>query len=200
MADQPKNNISGIHLNLTSVVEHTRQQLGNVLEIMGRLENVVLPPTEDWDHGDVDEEVATSAQATYIRCCNVLDTILDDPERWSLKRRNQLEKRTDKVLKAQGQMYKAAAEATNEQKQTFIHLRRPSNIFRPTIFQHNGRWLAVYGDLMDLENCIQGDGATADEALKNFDINFYTKQAEQKEPVSDALEKEKPATQKRKKK
>lgn len=49
-------------------------------------------------------------------------------------------------------------------------MARPSVVYRADLRHIGGHWFAAFGDL-------RGAGATPDEAMRNFDTNWYLKEA-----------------------
>lgn len=170
----------------------TLRQVDVILRIMREVESVFTPR----EMGEVPEEAVTSAESTYIRCCNVLDNILDDVQRFDVASTKAAQERYMELLAAQKQAFETAIEVGKQQITTSQSINRPSTRLNPTPLQIQGRWVVAYGDLSDLESCLTGQGDTLAAAMDDFDKNYFTTVAtvETVRPIEDA-----PAPKKRKK-
>ncbi len=171
---QPRKSAEVI-LGLTGVPEYSSQQVHTLLRVLDQLENVLLPSDELKE--EVDENVKTSASGTYIRCCNVLDNLLDERTRWDLSAHNLMEAHMAEYLKSQALFFQTSVKAEQERMALNQSLRRPSTRLHPICFQKNARWVVAYGDFKNPENCLTGEGETLCKAMTDFDNNYYNQEA-----------------------
>lgn len=64
-------------------------------------------------------------------------------------------------------------QTASEQKKTEEELRRPSVVYRPSIFIDGNQWCALYGE--NLQEGVAGFGDSPGEAMQNFDEEWYKK-------------------------
>lgn len=61
----------------------------------------------------------------------------------------------------------------NELYQWAIELRRPSTLYRPSLFIDGTKWCALYGD--NIQDGVAGFGDSPEEAYSDFDVNWGKK-------------------------
>jgi len=170
MSQLPKNSVV---LSTKEVV--TSQQVQSVLEILAGIEPFLLVPLrhEDSDRpADLDGGVACGAATTFLKATSRLDAILDDESRWGIKGHNDVQ---NAILRTQ------ACQQTFLEQQSLAakEIRRPSFIYRPAVYTHDGLFYAVWGDAASPDCSIAGAGETPEAALLDFDAAFKRVSLEQ---------------------
>lgn len=140
--------------------DRLRKDISSCLEITDALHPFIVPPGEFTPGAaTIDEEVKTSAEATFIKVCNKLDDLIDGL--------GKAEDPYDKKLLA---VADAEIEARKGVATTAKHTRRPSILYQPTIGKHpSGSWCVFYGDISDDKSCVIGVGNTVEAAMLDFD-------------------------------
>lgn len=114
--------------------------------------------------GAMDGGARASAEVTFIKACERLDSILDDKTRWDLEIQRLLELHLAKLMRDQMVFLQAQTAAS-------LALNTPSYLHQPTIINAgNGDFVALLGD-PDKPACI-GLGKSPAEALADFDKSF----------------------------
>lgn len=147
----------------------TANQIATLLQVVGCLGAFVANTRTD-DTGTVgganDGGARMAAELTFAKVCARLDTIVDDPSRWDMSHQDTLEKRLLEMYDENIQCLKLAERAT-------LQALAPSTRFKPgLIFLPKLGWVAVLGDMNALEHCVIGYGATPEQAMMAFDVNF----------------------------
>lgn len=164
------------HARLEKSLPHpdsvTAAQVDTLLRVAGTLLNVLLNPARDMEKipGETNPsgDIKTSAEATFINVCNRLDTIVTDPERFSLSFQKAVEQRTEDTQRYNMELLKNQSEAAQE-------IKTPHFRFRPMFVKTEAGdgWIAFLGDPVgDPENAIFGVGRTPSEAIVAFDQVF----------------------------
>lgn len=180
-------------MSLPNRQQRLRFKIDTILCIQDTLRTYLLPSGgfgESANNDHLDTEVKTSAEATFIRSCNQLDSLIDSLQE------TDADKATDaavlKVLETQ-------IESHREQAETSRSLRRPSLTVVPEIAKHpsTGHWVAFYGD-PNGNACIIGIGETPNDAMLDFDREFCTRQKTEKPTQSESAQSPAPAKKARK--
>jgi len=126
--------------------------------------------SSDWkDGGVMDESTKFSVQTTMIKLCNRLDMVMDDNDRWSMKSTGELEKHLSNL-------YSEHARTLKLQQQQLYYLNRPHVRHSPSLYRLvDGSWLAILGNLDDINNAVVGVGGSPAQALEAFDDMFNGK-------------------------
>lgn len=148
----------------------TANQISTLLQVAGCLGAFVANTRTDDGGvpvgGANDGGARMAAEVTFAKVCSRLDAIVDDPARWDMSHQDTLEKRLM-------QMYDENIECMKLAQQQAKSLLSPSTRFRPgLIFLSKLGWCAILGDMNHLEHCVIGYGATPEQAMLAFDVNF----------------------------
>lgn len=145
----------------------TNIQLSGLLAVLKSLEPYLFEPHAEvgQENPQLDGGALASATVTFIKACNRLDALLDDPARWTMDGHDQIHR---------------AIMATQMEQQRFLQaqqraaeiVQRPSYQLRPTIVVVDTYFVAYYGDASDASRCIVGRGDTPEKALIDFDEAF----------------------------
>lgn len=170
-------------MNLPNRQQRLKFKIDTILCVQDTLRTFLLPSGgfgEPSSNAQLDDEVRTSAEATYIRSCNHLDNLLD-----SLKETDADKAADAAVLK----VLKTQIQSNREQAETARSLRRPSLTMIPEIAKHpsTGHWVAFYGD-PNGNACIIGIGETPNDAMLDFDREFCTRQKTEKPTQSESAQ------------
>jgi hypothetical protein len=149
----------------------TALQTNTLLSVMGQCLNALVNPmfrfsSTDEEGPQLPGEAKIAVENTIINTCARLDEILNDPTRWDLKLQDSLEAGALEIQAAHKDLIEAQAVAIK-------NLDCPHVRFKPTLFRLVSKdWLALLGDIKDLDNALVGIGTTPAEALRNFDLAF----------------------------
>jgi hypothetical protein len=144
---------------LLSIFQHTGQFL------MGAAANEM----EAIKGGQIDGGAKIAAEQTFAQVCAKLDTILADPDRWTLSTQTTMEK-------ALTEAYGENAKMLHEQAEAYRRTGLPQARYTPALFHlPAGPWVAVLGDPKNLEGSVVGMGDSPQEALDAFDSQFNGK-------------------------
>lgn len=151
----------------------TTNQLQNLLQIGAFALHALMRPGGSQHETSIPgvqpgfpKEAEIAAENTFIKVMANFDAILDDSARWSLAKQQALEA---DFMKAH-----ALNMAYLEEQAEFARtMNAPHFRFKPQLLRlRDGRMLALLGSVDDLDNSIVGVGASAGEALKQFDETF----------------------------
>ena len=148
----------------------TQSQLGMLLAVAGNMMGYLSREPEEAENvpgaRPLPGESRLAAEATLIKTCGKIDSILDDPRRWGIDFQLSLEK----MFSEQNQRSKGIAE---KQQAALEAQMAPHNRVRPTLFaMGDGTWVAFLGNPEDLSSGVMGSGISPLAALKSFDENF----------------------------
>ena len=145
------------------------EQVNSLLNISNALQAYLLAPHREFDasnsHPELDGGALAAATVTFCNVCKRLDEILNTPSRWDVDKSADLYKMLQKTQESQ----QAVLEA---QKKVIESTLLPSYQLRPSLFQHGGLFLAIYGDPEIASGHIVGRGFTPEEALHDFNLAF----------------------------
>lgn len=116
--------------------------------------------------GTVQGEARVAAEATFVKACDALQLILDEKPRWDFEFQLSLEKDYLEAMALNRDFL--VAQKHSAQELASPHYRRSPVLHKLT----DGSWMAILGDLMDMENAIIGVGKCPQEALEAFDKMF----------------------------
>ena len=150
----------------------TSNQLANLLQIGAFALHALLRPSNNQssvpgaESSPFPKEAEIAAENTFTKVLEVLDSVLDDKERWSLNTQKALQKKFDDAHALNTKYLEEQAE--------FAHtMNLPHFRFKPALLRlRDGRMLALLGSVDDLDNSIVGVGGSAAEALQRFDETF----------------------------
>ena len=144
------------------------QQLLSLLQITQALQPYLLldAPEVGVSPPVLNEQAEAAAVAAFVGACGRISELLADKSRWSLAPQDELYAALVKTQEEQQGFLRAQAAAANG-------LRRPSYQLRPSLFEIDGGYLAVYGDLKSPVTCLVGRGKTPAAALEDFDKAFH---------------------------
>lgn len=144
------------------------QQVHTALSVLHALLPYVLEPQREpgKEVKEMDGGVECAVVATFVKACNRLDAMLDDPSRWRLEDHDRLYDSMVKSHEAQQGFLKAQTDAANI-------VQRPSYQLRPVLAQTlDNLYIAYYGNPQVDGGCLIGRGKTPKEALEDFDRAF----------------------------
>lgn len=111
-------------------------------------------------------EAKVAAENTFIKCCERIDSILDDMTRWT----PEYQKRVEKILE---ESHAKSIEMMTAQQNAALEASSPHFQYRPNMLRlEEGPWIAFLGDPNDENNRILGLGDNPTDALKDFDRQF----------------------------
>lgn len=144
-------------------------QVNTLLQIVGCLGSFIANTRIDDNipqGGANDGGARMAAEAVFSKVCSRLDTIVEDNTRWDMQLQNTLEKT---LLLAYQENIEALRATTYAAKKQIA----PSTRFHPNLlFLPNLGWCAILGDVNNLESAVIGYGATPEQAMESFDMNF----------------------------
>jgi len=115
---------------------------------------------------DFPKEAEIAAENTFIKVLETFDSILEDRSRWNLDTQRHLAKRFEDA-------HTLNLKYLDEQAKFAEELNTPHFRFKPSLMRlKDGRFLAIIGNVDDLDNALIGVGETAAEALSQFDQIF----------------------------
>jgi hypothetical protein len=168
----------------------TQNQIGSLLAIAEKMSDLLLNPAREAENipglRPAPGEARVAAEATFIKVCSQLESIIDDKQRWGIEYQLALEKMlteghelTQKMLRAQTAALEAEKQRAVAHRAAAEEIESPHARYRPTLYPVDGGWLALVGDPNDLENGIGGIGESPEGALKSFDATFRGKPSHQ---------------------
>lgn len=145
------------------------EQISCLLHITQALQAYLLAPHREFDvsnpHPELDGGALAAATVTFCNACKRLDEILGDSARWNLEKANDL---YGALTKTQEEHQRFLAAQTKVAENALL----PSTQLKPSIFQHGGIFLAIYGDPAIPSGHIVGRGHTPEAALRDFNLAF----------------------------
>lgn len=145
------------------------EQISTLLHVINAFQAYLLAPHREFDpnnaHPELDGGALAAATVTFGNACKKLDEILNDNGRWGLDKANDLYGSLVKTQEAHQALLGA-------QKKVAEAALLPHSQLKPTIFQHGGIFLAIYGDPSIPAGHIVGRGFTPEAALNDFDLAF----------------------------
>lgn len=147
----------------------TAVQINTLLSTISAL-RANLTHVEDVDNPrKLDGGVKCAIEATLIKACAALDSVLEEESRWSLKTQNVLEA---SLLRT----YKLHQQLMDRQKQTVDNMELPHRKFPPNLFRlPSGQWVAILGQLEDINTAVFGLGNSPEEAVAAYDQIYKIK-------------------------
>lgn len=145
----------------------TERHISAVLAIIHGLHPYLLEPHRDSEdvlraRPDLDGGAAVAATNTFVKACARLDSILDDPERFNLKKLDDLYALAKRVWEGQAEFQEAQRDASRA-------IQRPCYTLKPEILAlDDGTFVAYWGDILNGQGVL-GRGATPKEAYADFD-------------------------------
>lgn len=131
----------------------TGQQMGILLSVLATLHPYIL---EGYRGGELPKEIDGGAHAaattTFINACDRIDNILQQTDRWTLDKQNELYDSAVAFNKAQTAVSQAAL--------------RPSVYLKPLLQAYQDKYVAYWGTAAGF---IVGIGTTPEEAYLDFD-------------------------------
>jgi hypothetical protein len=146
----------------------TAQQLGNLLNIAGFTASFLghAYALDQDGNRPVMRESHIAAENTFIRALAAIDTIVAEEQRWSLESQKFVEDAYRKAVLLNEECLIAQKKAVEETVKP--HAKAHPSLLRMV----DGAWLAILGNLEDIDNSIMGVGSSAQEALDEFDEAF----------------------------
>lgn len=151
----------------------TETHIHNALDILLGLQPYLL--NAPGDHAGTPEsrkldeksEAGIAAEATFIRACTRLDTLLADETRWGLDTQKSLYSLLEKNYQQQFQFLASQTAASN-------NLSRPAFLWKPEIVRtEDGDFVVYIGDVTSPGCGLLGKGKTPNEAFADFDAAFF---------------------------
>jgi hypothetical protein len=152
----------------------TQVQIGSLLNVVSvAMAGLLNPAYAQMDVSrpatELPGEAKVALENTLILTCERIDEIIKDTSRWSIQAQNTLESNVEAIQKEHLELIKSQTEAVK-------NLDLPHMKYKPTLMRmDSGNWLAVLGDVEDLDNSLVGIGESPEEALHNFDEIFKGK-------------------------
>jgi hypothetical protein len=144
----------------------TQIQIGTVLNAIATMIPLMHLRHDDIDGGIMDGGTKSAVQSSLITACNRLDEIMKDNSRWGMNKHNELEKQLSNL-------YHEHTRVLKMQQQQIEYLSRPHARHNPQLGRmRDGSWIAVLGDINDIDNSIVGIGESPAKALEAFDEMF----------------------------
>jgi hypothetical protein len=138
-------------------------QLHQLLSVAGLMSGIATRHTIEDEDGEVTmTEAQIAAENTFIKCCESIDKIIDDPLRWSLNFQQQQE--AVFAIRQINLLKKHTAEE-------LPHVKHSPALYR-TI---DGKWMALLGDPDSPGSGVTGIGDFPQQAIDNFDAAFLGK-------------------------
>lgn len=154
------------HIPVPSREQIVNQQIQSLLSVAGVMAQIVKGDAESHTGGSLDGGAKMAAEQTLIKACNRMDSILDAPSAWETTG-------YDGLINQLNAIYIAHREVLKLQSESVKALDRPSRRYSPTLVKlAPGQWIAVLGQLTDLDNSIIGIGDSPETALAEFDNSF----------------------------
>jgi hypothetical protein len=148
-----------------------------LLSVCGNLSGVLF--SDDVEHENIpgqrsiDGEAHLAATNTFIKACEKIDSILDDPKRWGIDFQLALEKQYNEVHVNQQENLKTQIAESEQRRITAAAIVLPHFRYRPALVRlEEGGWAAFLGDVNDLDSGILGLGDNPEAALASFDRAF----------------------------
>lgn len=147
----------------------TNFQVATILGIVQTMGSFLAQPDIDPNHphkpgGSMDGGARSSAEVTFIKACERLDSILEEKSRWDLEIQRLLELQLAKLMRDQ-MVFLAAQTAAS------LAINTPTYLHEPTIVNAgDGNFIALLGD-PDKPACV-GIGRSPEEACRDFDKSF----------------------------
>lgn len=144
-------------------------QVNTVLSIVQTMGQFLSSPDIDPANphkpgGSMDGGPRASAEVTFTKACEKLDSILEDKSRWDLEIQRLLELQLAKLMQEQ-RVFLAAQTAAS------LALNTPTYLHEPTIINAgDGSFVALLGD-PDAPACL-GIGDSPEAACQDFDKSF----------------------------
>lgn len=120
---------------------------------------------------ELDGTAKMALEATIIKACARLDTLLAESTRWTFEAQQAMEKQVTSMYEQNTNLLRAQTRLAEE-------AIKPHARYRPKLYRINETWTAVLGDVNDIDNAICGIGTTPQEAMDAFD-GFFTGQIPQ---------------------
>lgn len=170
--------------------ETNDRQLRSILAVVQELQAYIIEPTHSPGETpralDMNGEAAIAAQATFIKACSAIDSILEDKARFTLGVQ-------DKLMNELVNTQKAQQKFIDTQRLSSEQMQKPSFLLKPTLANFDGGFLAYWGKIDEPGKAIVGRGKTPNEAINDFDRAFDRTSEDQVVIVAIAEgEKEKP--------
>jgi hypothetical protein len=117
---------------------------------------------------EIDGGARLAIETTIAKTCNRIDNILDEATRWTFENQQAMEKQLSSMYEQNTALLRAQTRLAEEAV-------KPHARYRPKLYRFNGVWVAILGDIDDIDSAICGLGDTPQEALIAFD-GFFTGQ------------------------
>lgn len=140
-------------------------QINNLLQTIAVLTQSVRDVPE-LSGGPLDGGVKTAVELSIINACTRLDAIMGENSRWDV---------ADYVaLSATMQsMYDENTRLIQEQRAAYAEAASAHNKYKPQLVRlPNGKWLAISGNMNDIDNALVGLGDCPADAIAAFDDMF----------------------------
>jgi hypothetical protein len=170
--------LSSRELSTRFMVDTCLQVLATAGSIMGQFmrhpmgaEPFQTPETPELT--PMDSEAKLACQKTVWSASERLQKILDDDDRWSLEFQKKTEKHFEEVAARQKEVLETQRLAAAQQIELTKEFSSPHFRYKPALCKMlDGNWLAILGDVDDINNSLIGVGPTAQIALDAFDNAF----------------------------
>jgi hypothetical protein len=146
-------------------------QVANLLNTFSVLSSFLLhsryrPDDEVVPGGALDGGVKCAIESTLINLCSRLDFVIAEPGRFDMADQHNLENYLAEAYKQNARMLSAQADA-------YAEITTPHYRLKPSLIKMaEGSWLAICGDLQNLDNALVGMGDCPQKAIEAFDAIF----------------------------
>jgi len=166
---------------LPSRESSSRYQIEAVLAIAREMSPYLVGHRDLFDATEpkLDGGAQCAAASTFIKACSLLENILDDEARWSLKPVASL---YDAAIAVQEQQKLFLIEQTAAAKE----VRRPAFQLRPELALVDGGYICWWGNLDIQGGSIIGRGETPEAAFLDFDVAYTRTPEEQITAIESA--------------
>ena len=146
----------------------TTSQISNLLQIVGVL-TACMTAAEDYQGGKLDGGTKAAISGTIIEVCNRLGQMMGEKSRWDIGEYVGL---TNEMKK----MYEENTKLIVAQRAAYEDATSPHARYKPSLVKlGNGKWLAIAGDLGNIDNALVGIGDYPEQAVEQFDALFKGK-------------------------
>lgn len=155
----------------------TNTQIGMLLAICGSMGQALVNMEPDATNVPQETPERTEAQlaaeVTFIKACDRLDGIIDDPRRWGTEYQFTLERQYNERHQKQLGAIEAEKRFSEQRTKTATEIATPHFRYRPALIpMEDGTWMAFLGRVDDMSTGIFGMGANPEAALESFDESF----------------------------
>ena len=155
-------------INLPERQLTTSQQVNTLLGVCGMFWSVLHSgaPDPETESPRLRGEPRLAAESTFIKACAALQQVLDDPRRWDFEYQNTIEADYKESIELNKDYLRA--QKAHAEEMASPHFRLQPSLLKLT----DNTWMAILGDINNIEHAIIGVGANPKEAFESFDKSF----------------------------